>query len=632
MSAAQAATDAQPTGLSAWANRAVWHELETGFAAGLNFLRRWRDWRADAHRPGQLFYTAVDPEPVKLTELLQAAAQEPGLSALAQQLAAQWQALLPGVHRFVFEHERVLLTLCVGQARDWLPTLDAAVDQIWLTAPEPAVDSPDSPAAADGIDAIDSRSETTGQERDQARMLARLCLPGSRLDGSHASRALQAELVAAGFEIAKPHLAPDAAAAAGLQARYAPHWQPRSALRPRTAAASRHAVVVGGGLSGSAVAWSLAQRGWTVELLDQADEPAAGASALPAGLVAPHVSPDDGALSRLTRAGMRLTRQRAAELLQQGEQWAPSGVLEHQVEGKHSLPRTEIWQQAGLASSRVANAQQLADAGLAPGTAALWHGLASWLRPACLVRAQLDHPAIRWRGGCRVASLQALAEGGWRLLDDAGIELARAEQVVIAAAYDSRALLQASGLATPPLNPLRGQISWGALADLPAESRALLPAAPVNGHGCFMSGTPGPDGRAAWIAGSTFERSVTETLLKPEDQFANRDKLLRLLPALGAALAPAFEQASAWAGLRCTLPDRVPAVGPLDAQAWPGLHVCAGMGARGLTLSVLCGELLAALLHGEPWPVERKLAQSLLASRFVMTGNGLRGGPRAVPA
>ena len=51
MAAAQAATDAQPTGLSAWADQAVWHELETGFAAGLNFLRRWHDWRADAHRP-----------------------------------------------------------------------------------------------------------------------------------------------------------------------------------------------------------------------------------------------------------------------------------------------------------------------------------------------------------------------------------------------------------------------------------------------------------------------------------------------------------------------------------------------------------------------------------------------------
>jgi tRNA 5-methylaminomethyl-2-thiouridine biosynthesis bifunctional protein len=40
------------------------------------------------------------------------------------------------------------------------------------------------------------------------------------------------------------------------------------------------------------------------------------------------------------------------------------------------------------------------------------------------------------------------------------------------------------------------------------------------------------------------------------------------------------------------------------------------MGARGLTLSVLCGELLAALMHGEPWPTERKLVHSMLAERF----------------
>ncbi|MEO0004085.1 MAG: FAD-dependent 5-carboxymethylaminomethyl-2-thiouridine(34) oxidoreductase MnmC, partial [Pseudomonadota bacterium] len=482
---------AAPTGAdtqgepSDWAAQPIWHELETGFGAGLNFLRRWRAWRADAHRPGRLFYTAIDPEPVTVAELLQAAAREPKLAALARELAPRWQALLPGVHRFAFERERVLLTLCVGQTRDWLPTLDAAVDQVWLDQPASAVDSHASPAAPgniDSIDSIDSGPEATGQERDQARMLARLCLPGSRLHAGSASPALQAELIAAGFETFKP----SPAANGGLQARYAPRWQPRSALRPRATAAGRHAVVVGGGLSGSAVAWSLAQRGWTVELLDQAEEPAAGASALPAGLVAPHVSPDDGALSRLTRAGMRLTRQRAAELLREGEDWAASGVLEHQVEGKHSLPRTEIWQQAGLTSSRAASAQQLAEAGLAPGTAALWHGLASWLRPACLVRAQLDHPAIRWRGGCRVASAEALAEGGWRLLGEDGLELARAEQVVIAAAHDSRALLQASGLATPPFNPLRGQISWGALADLPVEARALLPAAPVNGHGCFM--------------------------------------------------------------------------------------------------------------------------------------------------
>lgn len=40
------------------------------------------------------------------------------------------------------------------------------------------------------------------------------------------------------------------------------------------------------------------------------------------------------------------------------------------------------------------------------------------------------------------------------------------------------------------------------------------------------------------------------------------------------------------------------------------------MGARGLTLSVLCGELIAAQLHGEPLPLDHKLAQHLGTERL----------------
>jgi tRNA 5-methylaminomethyl-2-thiouridine biosynthesis bifunctional protein len=77
-----------------------------------------------------------------------------------------------------------------------------------------------------------------------------------------------------------------------------------------------------------------------------------------------------------------------------------------------------------------------------------------------------------------------------------------------------------------------------------------------------------------------------------------------------------MDAALAWAGVRCTVPDRLPMVGFLAPESWPGLMVCAGMGARGLTLSVLCGEVLAAQYFGEPWPLERKLACALLAHRF----------------
>jgi len=65
----------------------------------------------------------------------------------------------------------------------------------------------------------------------------------------------------------------------------------------------------------------------------------------------------------------------------------------------------------------------------------------------------------------------------------------------------------------------------------------------------------------------------------------------------------------------------------VDAANAPGLLACTGMGARGLTLAVLCGELLAAGLHGEPLPLDAALARALAASRFRATGpsqNGLQ--------
>jgi tRNA 5-methylaminomethyl-2-thiouridine biosynthesis bifunctional protein len=98
-----------------------------------------------------------------------------------------------------------------------------------------------------------------------------------------------------------------------------------------------------------------------------------------------------------------------------------------------------------------------------------------------------------------------------------------------------------------------------------------------------------------------------------------------LAPGFEARLAHATEAAEAtdtppavqhWAAVRCTAPDRLPIVGPVDAQALPGLWVCTAMGARGLTLALLCGELLAARLNAEPLPLDAKLARALSSERM----------------
>ncbi len=371
-------------------------------------------------------------------------------------------------------------------------------------------------------------------------------------------------------------------------------------------------LVIGAGLSGSAVAHSLAVRGWSVTVLDQAPGLGAGASGLPAGLAAPHVSPDDNVLSRITRAGVEATLQRAQALLHSGTDWALTGVLEHNLAGKRRLP-------SGTADhhSAPASTAQIAAAGLPPGTPALWHAQASWIRPRQLVAAQLQTSGVQVRWGQQVQGIERRGDT-WALTDAQGQTLGMAPWLVVASAFDSRALLRPLPGFAVPLNPLRGQVSFGHMADLSEAQRQLLPPFPVNGHGSFISGVPTPQGLPGWFIGSTFERNCEQAPVREEDHGANQVRLATLLPALGQALAGQFEpdRVQGWAGVRCTLPNRLPAVGPIDRARLPGLCLSTGMGARGISLAVLCGELTAAWMNQEALPLPEALAKHLAAERF----------------
>jgi tRNA 5-methylaminomethyl-2-thiouridine biosynthesis bifunctional protein len=374
----------------------------------------------------------------------------------------------------------------------------------------------------------------------------------------------------------------------------------------------RQALVIGAGLSGSAVAHSLAVRGWSVTVLDQALGVGAGASGLPAGLAAPHVSPDDNVLSRITRAGVQATLQRAQALLHSGTDWALTGVLEHNLGGKRRLPTD-----TSDHHSTTASATQIAAAGLPPGTPALWHAQAGWVRPRQLVAAQLKTSGVQVRWGVQVQGIERRG-AEWAVTDAQGQTLGQAPWLVVASAFDSLALLKPLPGFAVPLNPLRGQVSYGHMADLNETQRQLLAPFPVNGHGSFISGVPTSEGPPGWFIGSTFERNCEQAPVREEDHVANQLRLATLLPALGQAMAGQFgpDQVRGWAGLRCTLPNRLPAVGPIDRLRLPGLCLSTGMGARGISLAILCGDLTAAWLNNEDLPLPAALAKHLAAERF----------------
>ena len=372
----------------------------------------------------------------------------------------------------------------------------------------------------------------------------------------------------------------------------------------------RHVVVIGSGIAGAGTARALAERGWQVTGLDAGEAPAAGASGLPVGVVAPHTSHDDSGVSRLSRAGLRYMEQTMRTLLVEGQDWAATGVRERRLPGKTRRGGVPL-------SWKHEHAQAAQDwTRPAPPPApddAYWHPRGAWLRPAQLVRALLNHPNIHWQGGAHVTGL-VHHDGQWQVMQDAQM-LAHAPRVVIAAGPGSVPLANTvSQQHHLPIKPLRGQISWGLMADVP---HAPMPATPVNGHGSLVHSIASPEG-PAWFAGSTFDRIHTEPVLLDADHQQNLERLQVLEPATGQALQAAFDQGHVrgWAGMRCGVHDRLPVVGAVP-HAPEGIYINAAMGSRGLTLGLLCGELLAAQWHGEPLPIEARLAKFLDAGRFV---------------
>src|SRR5690606_13854986 len=117
-----------------WRGRSAFTVCETGFGLGLNFLALWQAWRQDPARSRRLHMLSIEAHPFDRDALrgwLRQAAPD-AIQPLAMQLADQWPACLPGLHRIEFEGGAVTLTLAFGRAEAMAPGLRARVDAFFL--------------------------------------------------------------------------------------------------------------------------------------------------------------------------------------------------------------------------------------------------------------------------------------------------------------------------------------------------------------------------------------------------------------------------------------------------------------------------------------------------------------------
>jgi len=622
-----------------WQNKRIFTVLETGFGMGVNFLATWAAWRNAPARCERLHFVSVEKHPFSRDDLRAAldavvahAPHTPDTSIvrLAHELVDAWPMLVPGMHRLEFEGGRVTLTLAFGDALETLPKMWLRANAIYLDGFAPAK-NPElwSPAIFKAL------ARVAGEEATFATWSS----------AGEVKRALEQN----GFEYRKT--AGFGAKWTMLVGRFAPRWRVRRYEPPLPLAlADRHAIVIGAGLAGCALVERLAARGWRVTLVERHAAPAREASGNPAGVFHPLVSRDDSSASRITRAGFLYALRRWAAL-DAAAQADPQGAIEAPVRSPAGLLHLAADDESQAVAAALASfgypeefvrgvdraeAESIAGVALAQGGWFYPHGGA--IDPASLCRAQLavaktaSDAQVDVHYGVPVARI-ARAGDTWQVFDESGALIAQAGAVIFANAHDAA---RAAALDFAPTRSVRGQLTL--LDESPLASLRV----PVIGDGYVV---PLPGG--VTLAGATYEVDDTDTALRDAGHVENLERVARMLPGLqaiadaaaGAPDAPPGSPQSAWRGrvaLRCVTSDRLPMLGqlgdeaaarhdaarlsgawPLDLPRAPGLFGAFAFGSRGLVWAALGAELIASQLEGEPWPIERELAEQVDPARFL---------------
>lgn len=569
-----------------WRNRERFTIIETGFGLGLNFLATWAAWDEDSQRCDFLHFVSTELHPFTREDLVTAHAFRPELASLITELTDQWPVLTPGFHRLHLANGRVVLTLLFGDARKLFPQLKAQADAFYLDGFSPAANP-------------EMWSE------DLIHELPRLAAPGASLATWSVRGALRRTLITAGFECTKrPGFA---AKREMLVGRF------KDQNHPSAPSSTRHALVVGGGLAGTAIANRLLRRNWRIDLIDAANGPAHGASGNHSGVLRPLPSRDDNRMSRLTRAATLYGLQHLQHL-GASVRWDACGALHLARDAKQEAKQLETVFALDDPPEfvRYVDREQAARIAEWPvENGGWWFPRGAWVNPPSLCAANLDACAERLEAhyGRKLTQLENNGTE-WIARDVSGQEIARAPVAILANGVGVTQIAQTSAI---PVVSARGQVSL-----LKAD-----PDTPPNVVVC-RSGYLSPVIDGLRSIGATFSVADHDAAPREEDNVENLAKLSRMLPGFEA------EMVGERVGFRPASPDRLPIVGAVPDKEQPhggtlssvprhrDLYMLSGFGARGLVWSALVAELLASQLNGEPLPIEQELVDAMDPARYVL--------------
>lgn len=611
---------------------ASFHIGETGFGTGLNFLCAWQ-LRNQLSPACHLHFVSVEKFPLSRSDIETALSSWPEISTLSARLIEQYSVLTPGWHRISFIHDRVDLSLFIGDVSDAFSNIQTGIDAWFLDGFAPA-------------------KNPEMWSKDLFQNMARLSHQNTTLSTFTAAGSVREGLREAGFDIErvkgfaqKRHMIKgqfsgqrpsNTTRRQNVSTDGSTPWFITPALFPQ----KKRAVIIGGGLAGTSAAFSLARRGWNITLYEQHSQLACEASGNDQGVLYNKISAEPSIQSDFyTASYLYACRQLNALFAPEGpdsNNWQACGVLQLAMSENEYQRQRNILANNPLPRELAypVTAEQASDlAGITLNSSALFFPGGGWANPQALCQRYVELPNIRIKTGTHIDHL-TFSDDAWNLYDTDADLIATANIVVIANANAARQFSQTSFL---PIKAIRGQTTR-----IPASGNDLLKTV-LCGQSYI---TPSKDDQ--YQAGATFNSNNSRLDCTDEDHGLNLKRMADMAPTLteSLGLVPgmktlAKKPLSGHVGFRASTPDYLPLIGPVpdldqfvsdyaslrkDARLpqnkegayLPGLYVTSGHGSKGLTTCPIAGEILAGYLNGESMPLAKNLINAVNPSRFII--------------
>ena len=400
---------------------------------------------------------------------------------------------------------------------------------------------------------------------------------------------------------------------------------------------AKNAIVIGGGIAGCSTAYTLAQRGLKVTLLERNAHIANEASGNPLAMLYPRLSSNDlGSEFALAAYVHSLRLYQSLDL--PAADFDCCGMLQLGFNPKESARIQKVAAQ-GHASRIVQYVDRIQAselAGINIEHDALYFPDAAWVNPQQLCRRLVQHENISIVTDENVFNLRKVNDLFEVLSNQNGMRTA--DIVIIANANNARQLCP-----DMPLNmqAVRGQVSLAGATD---ASRSLQKIVCSDG---YLSPAAYPNNaERIHCLGATFSNIAAdgdaqdELIVEDQDHQANLDKLHNISGSLYAELKNNI--IAGRVSLRCTAMDYWPMAGRLldavklksapprananvNSLPWiNGLYMNIAHGSKGFTTAPLCAELIACMVGGQALPVHDQIAGMLNPGRFQLKQMGLK--------